>query len=76
MTTQNQPPTTRPMFRVLAGILAVLFLVGVCASVSFALDGTAPKPQRLRHATSGALFLFMASAFAYAACTGRWIRKL
>ena len=76
MLTPNQSQQARPGFRVLAGILALLFLAGVCGSVSFALDNTLSKMQRWSGISSAALFLFMTVGFGYAAFTGRWIRKL
>jgi hypothetical protein len=76
MTPLNQSQPARPAFRLLAGILTLLFLAGVGLSVSFALDGTLSKLQRWGQASSAAVFLFMTPAFGYVAFTGRWFRKL
>ena len=75
MTPLNQSQPARPGLRLLAGILALLFLAGVGWSASFALDHTLPAMQRWGQVSSAAVFLFMTLAFGCGAFTGRWFRK-
>jgi len=75
MNTEQQatPPKARSIFRVLAGMLAMLALFFVCVTVNFALESSRPIDVS-RWIVSAALFLFMGIGFAYAAWTGYWIR--
>ena len=72
---QNQKSQTRPVFKFLAGMLGVLFLLGGCWTISFAFESTR-SVESWRWIVESALFLFLGAAFTHAAFTGRWgLRK-
>jgi hypothetical protein len=68
---QEPKTNTRPAFRLLAGILALLFAVAACWNIYAALESTGPI-DLWRWGVGAALFLLTGFGFAYGACTGRW----
>lgn len=61
---------TRPIFRFLAGVVGVLFLVAGGFAVAFAFQSNGPALWR--SIVEASLFLSMAVSFLHAAFTGRW----
>jgi len=67
---QNDEPETRPVFKFLAGLFGILFLIAGCFTIVFAFQSTGSALWRWIAETS--LFLIMGASFTRAAFTGRW----
>ncbi len=67
---ENRDREIRPLFKFLAGLLGMLFLMAGCLDAVFAFQSTGTA--RWHWVTELALFLFLGSWFVHAAFTGRW----
>ncbi len=73
-TLEKRDREIRPVYKFLAGLLGILFLIGVCLDAVFAFRSTGTA--RWHWITESALFLFLGGWFVHAAVTGRWrLRK-
>src|SRR5215471_10453613 len=67
---RNHEPETRPVFKFLAGLFGILFLIGGCTAVVFAFQSTGPALRRW--ILEASLFLLLGAGLIYGALTGRW----